>query len=354
MTQSRTEWCLYFDSDNQIYLLIWVDDIFAFFPTKSKQAWNKLYARMQQHMDLDDYQELRDMLGCTIVRDRSKRIITISQSKAVRKLLQAVGMADATPKPTPMTASLQLSKSQSPSPDEAAVRVDEQRVYRSTTAGLIYIQGWTRIDICFAVCKLCKFMHNPGDEHEKALKHALRYLAGTKDAALKYDFSGDAASARLTAYYDASHADCPDTRRSTIAYVFFLGGAPLSWKSKLHSCITTSTSHSEVAAAAMAAREAKWWHMFLGELGFEHFIKPIHMYSDSKGAIAMTYNPINKAASKHVDLADHYAREQQERGVITITHERSRDMIADILTKPLGRELFQRHATKLVHYPDQA
>jgi len=354
LVQSRTEWCLYFDSDNSIYLLIWVDDIFAFFPTKSQQAWDKLYTQMRLHMDLDDYQDLRDMLGCAVVRDRSKRTLTVSQSKTVTKLLQAVHMADASPKPTPMAANLQLSKTQSPPPDEAAVRVEEQRVYRSTTASLIYIAGWTRIDISFAVGKLCKFMHNPGDEHEKALKHALRFLAGTKDAVLKYDFSGDCASDKLTGYYDASHADCPDTRRSTVAFVFFLGGAPLSWKSKLHTCVTTSTSHSEVAAAAMAAREAKWWHMFLDELGFKRFCNPIHLYSDSKGAIAMTYNPINKAASKHVDLADHYAREQQERGVITITHVSSRDMIADILTKPLGRELYRRHATKLVHYPDHA
>ena len=63
----------------------------------------------------------------------------------------------------------------------------------------------------------------------------------------------------------------------------------------------------------------------------------------------MTYNPVQRAASKHVDLADHYAREQQERGTITITYVSTYDMIADILTKPLGTQSFQRHAAKLVH-----
>ena len=34
----------------------------------------------------------------------------------------------------------------------------------------------------------------------------------------------------------------------------------------------------------------------------------------------MTYNPVQRSASKHIDLADHYAREQQELGVITISY----------------------------------
>ena len=72
------------------------------------------------------------------------------------------------------------------------------------------------------------------------------------------------------------------------------------------------------------------------------------MFSDSKGAIAMAYNPVQRAASKHVDLADHYAREQQERGTISISYICTFDMIADALTKPLARADFKRHADKLV------
>ena len=62
----------------------------------------------------------------------------------------------------------------------------------------------------------------------------------------------------------------------------------------------------------------------------------------------MTYNPVQRSASKHVDLADHYAREQQELGVITITYVPTRDMLADVLTKALPPNDFLRHAPKLV------
>ena len=49
-----------------------------------------------------------------------------------------------------------------------------------------------------------------------------------------------------------------------------------------------------------------------------------------------------------VTLADHYAREQQEACTITITYVSTKDMIADLLTKPLAQAYFAKHAKKLV------
>ena len=74
----------------------------------------------------------------------------------------------------------------------------------------------------------------------------------------------------------------------------------------------------------------------------------ISLYSDSQGAIAMTYNPVMHDASKHVDLADHYVREQVERGTITVTFVETSRMVADIMTKALGEVLFSKFAAALV------
>ena len=93
---------------------------------------------------------------------------------------------------------------------------------------------------------------------------------------------------------------------------------------------------------------AKWLEMVMVDINFERDVKPIDLFSDSQGAIAMTYNPVNRAASKHIEVAHHYAREQQDRGTITITYVNTRDMLADILTKALGNADFKRHADKLV------
>ena len=351
LTQCKSEFCLYFCAKRNLYLIVWVDDLFFFFPTHAKKEALAVWRGLQQELDLDDWEDIDDCLACLVRRDRANRLLELTQQPAIEKLLLRNDMLEANSKETPMTAGLKLSKKQCPSAEQAAVMSSEQLWYRSVVASLIYFVAWTRPDMAYAVTKLCKYMQNPGREHIIALKRLLRYLKGTKDYGLKYDFSAGAPGTKTGVYgfYDASHADCLDTLKSTMAHFFLFFGCPLSWKTKLHSFVTTSTNHSEYCAAAKAAREAKWWETTLTAIGFGRFVGPIDLFSDSKGAIAMTYNPVQRAASKHVDLADHYAREQQERGTITISFVGTKDMLADILTKALPLNDFARHAARLVH-----
>ena len=351
LIQCKSEFCLYFCAKRCIYLIVWVDDIFIFFPTAATKEATAIWTHLQTQLDLDEWQDIDDCLACIVRRDRANRVLWLTQQPAIEKLLLRNNLLEAKDKDTPMTAGLKLSKKQCPSAEQAAVMAALQHWYRSVAASLIYIMNWTRPDIAFAVSKLCKFMQNPGNDHIMALKRLLRYVKATKDYGLKFDFSPASLHAKcgVYGYYDASHADCLDTLKSTMAHVFFFFGCPLSWHTKLHTYITTSTNHSEYCAAAKAAREAKWWDTTLVQIGFGRFVGPIDLFSDSMGAIAMTYNPVQRAASKHVDLADHYAREQQERGTITVSYVGTKDMTADILTKALAFNDFKRHAEKLVH-----
>jgi hypothetical protein len=352
LRQCKSEYCLYYCPTRQLYVVVWVDDIFMFFPTQAATGASALWTAMQAELQLPAWEDIDDCLACTVRRDRPNRTITLSQEPAINKLLLRANAQDTNDKDTPMVANIKLSKKQCPSAAQAAVMISEQRWYLSILACTIYFVSWTRPDLAFAVSKLCKYMHNPGREHIVALKRLLRYLKGTASYGLKYDFSAAASTAGaqlgVYGYYDAAHADCLDTMRSTLAYVFFFCGCPISWHTKLHSVITTSTNHSEYCAAAKAAKEAKWWDKVLTEIGFGRFVRPIDLFSDSKGCISMSYNPVARTASKHIDLADHYAREQQEAGTITITYVSTKDMIADVLTKPLAQADFAKHTKKLV------
>src|SRR6185437_8935027 len=151
---------------------------------------------------------------------------------------------------TPCAANMVFSKQDCPeTPDPQSCTE-----YRKLVALANFISNWTRPDITFTVNKLCKFMSNPGPVHWAALKHLLRYLKGTVHLGLCYDFGKVPKVQGLHGYTDASYADCPDTSKSTVAYVFFYGGAILSWFSKLHTFVTTCTNHSEYAALASGAK----------------------------------------------------------------------------------------------------
>ncbi|GJV81528.1 retrovirus-related pol polyprotein from transposon TNT 1-94 [Tanacetum coccineum] len=70
---------------------------------------------------------------------------------------------------------------------------------------------------------------SPTKKYLEALKRVFRYLRGTINWGLWY--SKDTAMA-LTAYADADHAGCQDTRRSTPGSAQFLGDKLVSWSSK--------------------------------------------------------------------------------------------------------------------------
>ena len=195
------------------------------------------------------------------------------------------------------------------------------------------------------VSKLCKFRHNPwpGETHAAELERVLRYLAGTADVGLRYQTGNQ--DIKVNGYFDAAHADCPDTYRSTMAYVFYVGANVVSWHSKLHSFVTTSTNHSDFCCSAKASREATWFDSFMREVGFAALVGPIPLKSDNQGTFSMAYNPVHRAATKHIALSDHYTREQQEANVITVSNVNTKDMRADLLTKPLGNVDFERHAS---------
>ena len=111
--------------------------------------------------------------------------------------------------------------------------------YRSCIGSLIYLLS-TRVDLSFAVHKLAKLSANPGKVHFEGLIHLLRYIRDNKTLGLKYyadlndvpvtDLLRQAnikTKNHLMAFSDSSWQDCPDTGRSTGAYIIFYQGGPI-------------------------------------------------------------------------------------------------------------------------------
>nr|GEX90448.1 retrovirus-related Pol polyprotein from transposon TNT 1-94 [Tanacetum cinerariifolium] len=89
-------------------------------------------------------------------------------------------------------------------------------VYRMKKAlyGLKQAPRACRPNMVFAVCMCARYQASPTKKHLKALKRVFQYLRGTINRGLWY--LKDIAMA-LTAYTDADHAGCQDTRRNTMA-----------------------------------------------------------------------------------------------------------------------------------------
>ena len=111
--------------------------------------------------------------------------------------------------------------------------------YRACIGSLIYLLS-TRVDLSFAVHKLAKFSENYGKVHFEGLVHLLRYIRDNKTLDQKYYADLNDAPVtdllrqaniktknHLMAFSDSSWKDCPDTGRSTGAYIIFYQGGQL-------------------------------------------------------------------------------------------------------------------------------
>ena len=98
--------------------------------------------------------------------------------------------------------------------------------------------------------------------------------------------------------------DCPDTSRSTVAFVFFFNNCVVSWFSKLHGFVATCTNHSEYAALFMASKEA--FHLIAWLRPLEEFLKlrlePTPIYLDNDGAKALSKDPVGRNKNNTVKL----------------------------------------------------
>ena len=133
-----------------------------------------------------------------------------------------------------------------------------------------------------------------------------------------------------------------------MGHVFYYSGRAISWTSKLNGYVTTCTNHSEYCGLAKAAKEAKYLNSILNFIGRGEDAKPIDLFGDNSGSVAMAHNPVKHSLSKHVDIADHYSRELIEEGLITVNKFPTAEMIADIFTKPLDEQKFVKFEDSLV------
>ena len=122
------------------------------------------------------------------------------------------------------------------------------------------------MDLSFAVHKLAKFSVNPGKVHFEGLVRLLRYIRDNKTLGLKYyDDMNDApvtdilrqanikTKNNLMDFSDSSWQDCPDTGRSTGAYIIFYQGGPINHGTHVPGPVTQSSA--EVSRIKHALQE---------------------------------------------------------------------------------------------------
>ncbi|GKB75227.1 retrotransposon protein, putative, ty1-copia subclass [Tanacetum coccineum] len=213
--------------------------------------------------------------------------------------------------------------------------------YRGMVGTLMYLTA-SRPDLTFVVCMCARYQAKPTEKHLHAVKRIFKYLRGTVNRGLWYPKDSSIA---LTAYADADHAGCQDTRRSTSGCMQLLGDRLVSWSSKRQKSTVISSTKAEYIALSGCCAQVLWMRSQLTDYGLG--FNKIPMYCDNKSAIALCCNNVQHSRSKHIDIRFHFIKEQVENEVVELYFVNTEYQLANIFTKALGKEKIEFLINKL-------
>ncbi len=320
LVQHKEDPCLYTATGGEtVIVAVYVDDILI--ATESEEKMNQVKQMIASRFNVKDLGKLKSFLGVQVKQEDNG--IWIGQPGYAARVLERFGMQESKPVATPVDVSQKLKK------DGVSDATVSQTLYQSAVGSLLYLSGWTRPDIAFAVSNVAKFTSNPTQQHWMAVKRILRYISGTIDYGIRYKKGND----QLVGYSDASWANDPNDRKSVSAYIFMLSGAPISWRSKKQTTVALSTAEAEYVALAAAAQEAVWLRNVMKELREKLPATVIH--EDNQSAIAIAKNPQFHGRTKHIEIKYHFVRELVDNGTVKLHYCDTSNMLADLLTKGL-------------------
>lgn len=322
---------MYIKDTKEARVLVYVDDIVI--ATNDLGLLDQIKSYLSKCFRMKDLGKLKYFLGIEVVR--AAEGIFLSQRKYALDIVADCGLLGAKPVSIPIEQNNYLAS------DKGPLHSDPKQ-YRRLVGRLVYL-SITRPELCNAIHLLSQFMKAPHVAHWEAALRVVRFLKGSpgQGILLRSD-----SNLELSVYVDADWSTCPLTRRSLSAFVVLLGGCPISWKTKKQRTMSHSSAEAEYRAMAAATKQMKWIVPLMKDLGLK-VDKPVMFYCDSKAAIHIAANPVFHERTKHIERDCHCVRDAVKSRLIATQHVRTKDQIADILTKALGRSQFQFLSFKL-------
>jgi transposase InsO family protein len=342
--------CLYHKTSRRgrpMLMYVFVDDVQGLHDPADQGEWDAAKAQLQQRFDIKDLGESKWILGMRITRDWAAGTIMLDQEVYVTTMLERFGFDQCRVVSTPEETGHDQG-------ENAALDapVDHQ-LFMEIVGSLMYAAISTRPDIAHAVNKLSRSLQKPSRRDMLAAERVLRYLAGTKDMGLMFgsrNAVGEAAAQApisVSGFADADWANDSVDRKSITGWVAMINGDPVSWASKKQRTVSLSTCEAELYAGAAAMQELLWLRGLLDELGLAPAAGTL-LHGDNQSAIAVSKHGVRSERTKHVDVKYHFITETVERGDVLLQWIPTTKQLADILTKGLGRQLFERFRSELM------
>ena len=290
---------------------------------------------------------LANYLGVSISK-REDGTLVLTQQGLINRIIEATGMQGANSKKTPATEVLVKHKDADP--------FDNSYNMRSVVGMLNYLAGTSRPETSFAVHQCSRFQADPKKPHGSAVKRIVAYLIETRNQGMvvrRFDKEAN----KLNAFVDADFAGLqskedphdPSSCRSRTGYIICIGDNPIYWGSRLQSEIADSTMAAEYIAASHAMKHLIFLRRLHQEISqtlqipFDPVSNVSTIFEDNQAALllATADPPRLTPRSKSIAVKYHWFRQHLGTEILMKSIDSPLNR-ANILTKPLPRELFER------------
>jgi len=211
---------------------------------------------------------------------------------------------------------------------------------------IYYLASYTRPDLLYSLSRVAHSCSNPTEADMIRVKRIIRHICETKEYGITYSACVD--------FYIYCHVDasfnCYDDGKGHYGYTVCIGrnnGSIFAKSSKLK-IIALSSTEAEYVALCFATAEVIFLRELLRQLGFISN-RPSIIYEDNLSCIKMIYGQLKHHTTKHINTRYHYTKDQVQKNNVEIVHCHTKEMIADVLTKPLAAEQHSYLARRLLN-----
>ena len=139
---------------------------------------------------MQDLGEVVYVLGIKIYRDRSKRMIGLTQSTYIDKVLNRFNMQNSKRGFLSMCHGISLSKTQCLTTQDERDRMSKIP-YAYAIRSIMYAMLWTRPNVSYALSMTSRYQSDPDESHWTLVKNILKYFRRSKDTFLLYEGQED-------------------------------------------------------------------------------------------------------------------------------------------------------------------
>ena len=325
------------DGDEKMILCLWVDDFLGWTTSsRMKDEFNEAVIERFGNSRMQDGKIL-SFLGMTISQPGRERKVRIGLDEYTKRIVDKSGVT--TDANNPNHRYLTHKK-----PATGRHSVDPKN-YLSLLMSAMFLGKRTRPEILAALSILGTRSTNPDNYDLLCLLQVYKYLKKTID----YKLCFSPKSITLHYWIDAAYGSHDDGRgHSGLMATIGLTNAPVWVRSAKQKLVARSSTESELVALDEGCLHLLWFRLILEFLGYPQ--QPAVIAQDNKSTIVVCESGHSRSGRiKHMSIRFFFIKSLIDSGKIRLKYVPTRDMIADILTKPLVGSMFSILRDKLLN-----